>query len=137
MKQTDEHVFYLPVAKKLGGKLDVVSYHDEVEGGFLIKVNTDLCVLLNTKSMIQYVYNNLWVCVCFCVAEGKPPGAPSGISVSEIDRTYVVLSWKAPAYFSSAPMWYYIEKVTNTVFPPPLSLKILHCTQYLCILSVV
>uniref|UniRef100_A0A4W6CMX4 Myomesin 2 n=1 Tax=Lates calcarifer TaxID=8187 RepID=A0A4W6CMX4_LATCA len=57
-------------AKKLGGKLDVVSYHDE----------------------------------------GKPPGAPSGISVSEIDRTYVVLSWKAPAYFSSAPMWYYIEK---------------------------
>uniref|UniRef100_A0A4W6CN83 Myomesin 2 n=1 Tax=Lates calcarifer TaxID=8187 RepID=A0A4W6CN83_LATCA len=73
---TDEHVFYLPVAKKLGGKLDVVSYHDEVEGGFLI----------------------------------KPPGAPSGISVSEIDRTYVVLSWKAPAYFSSAPMWYYIEK---------------------------
>uniref|UniRef100_A0A4W6CN74 Myomesin 2 n=1 Tax=Lates calcarifer TaxID=8187 RepID=A0A4W6CN74_LATCA len=63
-------------AKKLGGKLDVVSYHDEVEGGFLI----------------------------------KPPGAPSGISVSEIDRTYVVLSWKAPAYFSSAPMWYYIEK---------------------------
>uniref|UniRef100_A0A4W6CMI8 Myomesin 2 n=1 Tax=Lates calcarifer TaxID=8187 RepID=A0A4W6CMI8_LATCA len=97
-------------AKKLGGKLDVVSYHDEVEGGFLIKVNTDLCVLLNTKSMIQYVYNNLWVCVCFCVAEGKPPGAPSGISVSEIDRTYVVLSWKAPAYFSSAPMWYYIEK---------------------------
>lgn len=26
---------YLPVAKKLGGKLDVVSYHDEVEGEFL------------------------------------------------------------------------------------------------------
>nr|XP_033495446.1 myomesin-2 isoform X1 [Epinephelus lanceolatus] len=61
-------------AKKLGGKLDVVSYHDEVE------------------------------------AEGKPPGAPSGISVSEIDRTYVVLSWKGPAYSSKAPMWYYIEK---------------------------
>ncbi|XP_030270887.1 myomesin-2 isoform X1 [Sparus aurata] len=61
-------------AKKLGGKLDVVSYHDEVE------------------------------------AEGKPPGAPSGISVSEIDRTYVVLSWKAPAYSSKAPMWYFIEK---------------------------
>ncbi|XP_073320361.1 myomesin-2 [Pagrus major] len=61
-------------AKKLGGKLNIVSYHDEVE------------------------------------AEGKPPGAPSGISVSEIDRTYVVLSWKAPAYSSKAPMWYFIEK---------------------------
>lgn len=61
-------------AKKLGGKLDVVSYHDDVE------------------------------------AEGKPPGKPSGIYASETDRTYVVLSWKAPAYFSKAPMWYYIEK---------------------------
>ncbi|XP_074469507.1 myomesin-2 isoform X3 [Sebastes fasciatus] len=61
-------------AKKLGGKLDVVSYHDEVE------------------------------------AEGKPPGAPSGMFASETDRTYVVLSWKAPAYSSSAPMWYYLEK---------------------------
>uniref|UniRef100_A0A8P4KMS0 Myomesin-2 n=1 Tax=Dicentrarchus labrax TaxID=13489 RepID=A0A8P4KMS0_DICLA len=45
---------------KLHGKIDVVSYHDEVE------------------------------------AEGKPPGAPSGINASETDRTYVVLSWKAP-----------------------------------------
>uniref|UniRef100_A0A8P4K008 Myomesin-2 n=1 Tax=Dicentrarchus labrax TaxID=13489 RepID=A0A8P4K008_DICLA len=44
------------------------------------------------------------------VAEGKPPGAPSGINASETDRTYVVLSWKAPAYSSKAPMWYYIEK---------------------------
>ncbi|TNN55141.1 Myomesin-2 [Liparis tanakae] len=61
-------------AKKLGGKLDVVSYHDEVE------------------------------------AKGKPPGAPSDILASETDRTYVVLSWKAPAYSSRAPMWYYIEK---------------------------
>lgn len=61
-------------AKKLGGKLDVVSYHDEVE------------------------------------EDGKPPGAPSGISINEIDRTYVVLSWKAPPYSSKAPMWYYIEK---------------------------
>uniref|UniRef100_A0A8C4F236 Myomesin-2 n=1 Tax=Dicentrarchus labrax TaxID=13489 RepID=A0A8C4F236_DICLA len=65
-------------AIKLGGKIDVVSYHDEVEGEF--------------------------------VAEGKPPGAPSGINASETDRTYVVLSWKAPAYSSKAPMWYYIEK---------------------------
>uniref|UniRef100_A0AAX7UIJ2 Myomesin 2a n=1 Tax=Astatotilapia calliptera TaxID=8154 RepID=A0AAX7UIJ2_ASTCA len=43
-------------------------------------------------------------------SEGKPPGVPSGINASETDRTYVVLSWKAPAYTSSAPMWYYIEK---------------------------
>ncbi|XP_056134518.1 M-protein, striated muscle [Lampris incognitus] len=61
-------------AKKLGGKLDVVSYHDDLE------------------------------------AEGKPPGAPSGMYASETDRTYVVLSWKAPAYSNKAPMWYYIEK---------------------------
>ncbi|XP_035012145.1 M-protein, striated muscle isoform X1 [Hippoglossus stenolepis] len=61
-------------AKKLGGKLDVVSYHDEVE------------------------------------ADGKPPSAPSGIYASETDRTYVVLSWKAPKYSSKAPMWYFMEK---------------------------
>ncbi|XP_041639567.1 myomesin-2 [Cheilinus undulatus] len=61
-------------AKKLGGKLEVVSYHDDVE------------------------------------AEGKPPGTPSAIHASETDRTYVVLSWKAPAYSSKAPMWYYMEK---------------------------
>ncbi|CAG5854562.1 unnamed protein product [Menidia menidia] len=61
-------------AKKLGGRLDVVSYHDEAE------------------------------------EEGQAPGAPSGISASETDRTYVVLSWKAPVYSSKAPMWYYIEK---------------------------
>ncbi|CAN9506983.1 unnamed protein product [Ophioblennius macclurei] len=61
-------------ARKLGGKLDVVSYHDEVE------------------------------------EDGKPPGVPSGISINEIDRTYVVLSWKALPYSSKAPMWYYIEK---------------------------
>uniref|UniRef100_A0A8C5FEX9 Myomesin 2 n=1 Tax=Gadus morhua TaxID=8049 RepID=A0A8C5FEX9_GADMO len=42
--------------------------------------------------------------------EGKPPGVSSGIYASETDRTYVVLSWKAPAYSSKAPMWYYIEK---------------------------
>ncbi|KAM6943350.1 M-protein, striated muscle [Xenentodon cancila] len=61
-------------AKKLGGKLGVVSYHDDVE------------------------------------AEGTPPGAPSGVHACEIDRTYVVLSWKAPGYSGKAPMWYYIEK---------------------------
>ncbi|XP_030233466.1 myomesin-2 isoform X1 [Gadus morhua] len=61
-------------ALKLGGKLDVVTYDDDME------------------------------------AEGKPPGVSSGIYASETDRTYVVLSWKAPAYSSKAPMWYYIEK---------------------------
>jgi len=61
-------------AIKLGGKLDVVSYHDELE------------------------------------AEGKPPGPSSGIVISEIDRTYVVLAWKGPDYCGKAPMWYYIEK---------------------------
>lgn len=53
--------------------------------------------------------------VCVCTAEGKPPGPPTGIYASETDRTYVVLSWKAPAYSKKAPMWYYIEKVINTV----------------------
>uniref|UniRef100_A0A7N6AJT3 Myomesin 2a n=1 Tax=Anabas testudineus TaxID=64144 RepID=A0A7N6AJT3_ANATE len=50
------------------------------------------------------------ICVCLCAAEGKPPGVPAGVHATEIDRTYVVLSWKAPAYSSKAPMWYYIEK---------------------------
>lgn len=49
--------------------------------------------------------------MCCCAAEGKPPAAPAGVYASETDRTYVVLSWKAPAYSSKAPMWYYIEKV--------------------------
>ncbi|XP_042277914.1 M-protein, striated muscle [Thunnus maccoyii] len=61
-------------AKKLGGKLDVVSHHDEVE------------------------------------VDGKPPAPPSGMYAPETDRTYVVLTWKAPHYHSKAPMWYYIEK---------------------------
>lgn len=47
------------------------------------------------------------------VDEGKPPASPVGIHASETDRTYVVLSWKAPPYSSRAPMWYYIEKVTS------------------------
>uniref|UniRef100_A0A8C8DH75 Myomesin 2 n=1 Tax=Oryzias sinensis TaxID=183150 RepID=A0A8C8DH75_9TELE len=37
---------------------------------------------------------------CFLVAEGNPPGVPSGVQVCEIDRTYVVLSWKSPPYYS-------------------------------------
>uniref|UniRef100_A0A674NRL5 Myomesin 2 n=1 Tax=Takifugu rubripes TaxID=31033 RepID=A0A674NRL5_TAKRU len=61
-------------AKKLGGKLEVVSFDDDLE------------------------------------ADGKPPAAPAGVYASETDRTYVVLSWKAPSYSSKAPMWYYIEK---------------------------
>uniref|UniRef100_A0A674PR58 Myomesin 2 n=1 Tax=Takifugu rubripes TaxID=31033 RepID=A0A674PR58_TAKRU len=44
-------------------------------------------------------------------ADGKPPAAPAGVYASETDRTYVVLSWKAPSYSSKAPMWYYIEKL--------------------------
>uniref|UniRef100_W5K8Y1 Myomesin 2 n=1 Tax=Astyanax mexicanus TaxID=7994 RepID=W5K8Y1_ASTMX len=61
-------------AMRLGGKLDVVTYHDDLE------------------------------------AEGKAPEAPSNVYASETDRTYVVLSWSAPAYHGKAPMWYYIEK---------------------------
>uniref|UniRef100_A0A8C7WZF4 Myomesin-2 n=1 Tax=Oryzias sinensis TaxID=183150 RepID=A0A8C7WZF4_9TELE len=50
---------------------------------------------------------------CFLVAEGNPPGVPSGVQVCEIDRTYVVLSWKSPPYYSKAPMWYYLEKLMS------------------------
>lgn len=32
---------FLPIVKKLGGKLDVVSYHDEVEGEFRLKLIHD------------------------------------------------------------------------------------------------
>ncbi|XP_023684878.1 myomesin-2 isoform X1 [Paramormyrops kingsleyae] len=42
--------------------------------------------------------------------EGKPPGSPSQVHVSETDRTYVVLSWQPPSYRGKSPMWYYIEK---------------------------
>uniref|UniRef100_A0A8C2WV73 Myomesin 2 n=1 Tax=Cyclopterus lumpus TaxID=8103 RepID=A0A8C2WV73_CYCLU len=65
------------------------------------RMSDPICVCVCTLSSL---------CVCFSVAEGKPPGAPSKIHASETDRTYVVLSWKAPAYSSKAPMWYYIEK---------------------------
>lgn len=51
--------------------------------------------------------------MCCFAAEGKPPAAPAGVYASETDRTYVVLSWKAPADSSKAPMWYYIEKVPH------------------------
>lgn len=60
---------------------------------------------------VKRVYFCVCVCVFSCVDEGKPPAAPTAIYASETDRTYVVLSWKAPAYSSRAPMWYYIEKV--------------------------
>lgn len=105
----------LCVARKLGGKADFVSYHDEVEGEFLLKQ-------AHYEDNIMCLLNNLPVCVCFCVAEGKPPAAPTGIHASETDRTYVVLSWKAPAYSSKAPMWYYIEKVLSPMLP-----RVLHC----------
>jgi len=118
---------FLPLAKKLGGKLDVVSYHDEVEGEFRLKLIHDSRLFIihltfqyisvqgrkthHTASVCVCTLSSL--CVCFSVAKGKPPGAPSEILASETDRTYVVLSWKAPAYSSRAPMWYYIEKVTQ------------------------
>uniref|UniRef100_A0A8C5FZS8 Myomesin-2-like n=1 Tax=Gouania willdenowi TaxID=441366 RepID=A0A8C5FZS8_GOUWI len=35
-------------------------------------------------------------------ADGKPPGAPSGVEASEIDRTYVVLCWKVSMEGSGA-----------------------------------
>lgn len=83
---------------------------------------TEIAVYLQLYNIGQYIflYRKETVvasllhllCVGFSAAEGKPPGAASGIHASEIDRTYVVLSWRAPAYFSKAPMWYYIEKVT-------------------------
>lgn len=56
-----------------------------------------------------------WRLTQVCAAEGRPPAAPAGVHASETDRTYVVLSWKAPATSSKAPMWYYIEKVGEWV----------------------
>lgn len=93
----------LPVAKKLGGKLEVVSFDEDLEGE---------CVGHEPPwSWTQSVETEQGV--CGCAAEGKPPAAPAGLYASETDRTYVVLSWKAPAYSSKAPMWYYIEKVPH------------------------
>lgn len=104
--------FYLLVAKKVGGKLDVVSYYDELEGRNQIII-TYICI--TTFTCVLWLV--IWLFVFGCVAEEKPPGSPSGIHACETDRTYVVLSWKAPAYSSRAPMWYYIEKASIVLWP--------------------
>lgn len=75
-----------------------MSFDDDLEGECL---GHEPPLVEDTRSLIN---------VCRA-AEGKPPAAPAGVYASETDRTYVVLSWKAPAYSSKAPMWYYIEKV--------------------------
>uniref|UniRef100_A0A671Y401 Myomesin 2 n=1 Tax=Sparus aurata TaxID=8175 RepID=A0A671Y401_SPAAU len=51
-----------------------------------------------------------WICAEKLEGEIFPYPSITSFHVSEIDRTYVVLSWKAPAYSSKAPMWYFIEK---------------------------
>ncbi|KAI4900076.1 hypothetical protein NFI96_019252 [Prochilodus magdalenae] len=87
-------------ATRLGGKLDVVSYHDDLEGSvrFLL--------------IVEYYFESRTDDIgrTFPRAEGNAPGAPSNVYASETDRTYVVLSWKPPVYHGKAPMWYYIEK---------------------------
>lgn len=77
-----------------------MSFEDDLEGEFLGHEH-----LVEVDP--EWRLNNV------CAAEGKPPAAPAGVYASETDRTYVVLSWKAPAYSSKAPMWYYIEKVPH------------------------
>lgn len=39
------------------------------------------------------------------------PGPPTNVHVSEISRTYVVLSWDPPAPRGKEPLMYFIEKV--------------------------
>lgn len=62
--QVDDSVCFPPVAKKLGGSLDVVSYHDEVEGSFLAKVKHlsisilyDLRYIINVRVSVQLKEN--------------------------------------------------------------------------------
>lgn len=52
-------IFNLSAAKKLGGKLDVVSYHDEVEGGIFNNIEYD--------NMIVLIYLDAYVILHFCV----------------------------------------------------------------------
>ena len=46
---------------------------------------------------------------------------PTEVHASEINRTYVVLSWKPPSLRGRAPLWYLIEKV---------------CGAYVCALDI-
>uniref|UniRef100_A0A3B3D3C5 Myomesin-2-like n=1 Tax=Oryzias melastigma TaxID=30732 RepID=A0A3B3D3C5_ORYME len=98
-------------AKKLGGQLDVVSYHEVEEGENLSKFLWTISANIGSVRFVFDIMLVIYVFFCFWVAEGNPPGVPSGVQVCEIDRTYVVLSWKSPPYYSKAPMWYYLEKL--------------------------
>lgn len=52
LKQIGGNVlFNFPVAKKLGGKLDVVSYHDDVEGEFFLKL-THIYIIYNLYNIL-------------------------------------------------------------------------------------
>uniref|UniRef100_A0A7N8WKH6 Myomesin 2a n=1 Tax=Mastacembelus armatus TaxID=205130 RepID=A0A7N8WKH6_9TELE len=42
------------------------------------------------------------------------PGEPTDVHVSEIFKSYVVLSWTPPSRRGRAPLWYIIEKVSGT-----------------------
>lgn len=103
-------------AKKLGGQLDVVSYHEVEEGENLSKFLWTISANIGSVRFVFDIMLVIYVFFCFWVAEGNPPGVPSGVQVCEIDRTYVVLSWKSPPYYSKAPMWYYLEKVSHFYF---------------------
>lgn len=62
--QSDDHVCSLSAGKKLGGKLDVVSYHDEVEGGLQPYVIVFCCTdYKGGRCLILSVLNHICVSV--------------------------------------------------------------------------
>lgn len=47
------------------------------------------------------------------------PGPPTNVHASEINRTYIVLSWDPPVPRGKEPLMYFIEKVLCSASPRP------------------
>ena len=63
----------------------------------------------NHKSQVCYSETDFLLCTC--VGYVTLPGPPTEVHASEINRTFIVLSWTPPNPCGRAPLWYLIEKV--------------------------
>lgn len=48
--------------------------------------------------------------IYFCLVYVTIPGPPTNVHATEINKTYIVLSWTPPSPRGRAPVWYLIEK---------------------------
>lgn len=46
-----------------------------------------------------------------CLVYVTIPGPPTNVHATEINKTYIVLSWTPPSPRGRVPVWYLIEKV--------------------------